>query len=120
MKGQSQLHSSAIPCCLKLKHLWQRPELHTSEPSIRWTRQHTLTRKTAERRSNAYNQIFPECMNHPTSYASPSGHGSEWRKLRRSIEGLSTTVHEQGTRNKPAQLFAGDVVEKPNRSRPVN
>jgi hypothetical protein len=61
------------PLLLKLKHLWQLTELRTSEPSIRWTRQHTLTYKTAERRLNAYNQIFPECMNHPTSYASPSG-----------------------------------------------
>jgi len=33
---------------------------------------------------------------------------------------FSTTVHEEGMRNKPAKLFAGDVVEKPNRSRPVN
>ena len=29
---------------------------------------------------------------------------------------FSTTVHEEGMRNKPAKLFAGDVVEKPNRS----
>ena len=121
MKGQGQLHSSAIPYCLKLQDLWQLTELHTSEPSIHWTRQHTLTHKTAERLSNSYNQIFPQCMNHPTkgNYAAPSGPCSEWRTLRTSIEGLSSPVHEERTRDKPAKLFAVYVVEGKPRASPV-